>query len=66
MSENSAKRSASKKAIEYVQDGMIILLPQPKNYTAQLQGLHREIWEGVDTNDYISGERAAWDASQNG
>ena len=28
--------------------------------------LHREIWEGVDTNEYISGERAAWDASQNG
>ena len=49
-----------------IQDGMLILLPQPQNYTAQLQGLHREIWEGVDTNDYISGERAAWDASQNG
>jgi AbrB family looped-hinge helix DNA binding protein len=49
-----------------VQDGMLILLPQPQNYTTQLQGLHREIWEGVDTNEHISGERAAWDASQNG
>ena len=48
-----------------VQDGMLILLPQPQNYTAQLQGLHREIWEGVDTNDNIKGEHAAWDASQN-
>ena len=48
-----------------VQDGMLILLPQPQNYTVQLQGLHREIWEGVDTDKYISGERASWDASQN-
>ena len=48
-----------------VQDGMLILLPQPQNYTVQLQGLHREIWESVDTDKYISGERASWDASQN-
>jgi len=47
-----------------VQDGMLILLPQPQNYTSQLEGLNREIWEGVDTEEYLNGERAAWDASQ--
>ena len=47
-----------------VQDGMLILLPQPQNYTSQLEGLHREIWEGVDTEEYLNGERAAWDASK--
>jgi AbrB family looped-hinge helix DNA binding protein len=48
-----------------IQDGMLILLPQPQNYTSQLEGLHREIWEGVETEEYLDGERAAWDASQN-
>lgn len=45
-----------------VQDGMLILLPQHQNYTSHLEGLHREIWEGVDTEEYLNGERAAWDA----
>jgi looped-hinge helix DNA binding domain, AbrB family len=32
-----------------IQDGMIILLPEPKDYAERLAGLHREIWQGVDT-----------------
>jgi hypothetical protein len=36
-----------------IQDDMIVLLPQPQNYSEQLQGLHWEIWEGVDTDNYI-------------
>lgn len=47
-----------------IQDGMIILLPQPKNYTQQLAGLHREIWEGIDPETYLNEERNAWDDSQ--
>lgn len=47
-----------------IQDGMIILLPQPKNYTQQLAGMHREIWEGIDTETYLNEERNAWDDSQ--
>ena len=41
-----------------VQDGMIVLLPEPQNYTQALAGLHREIWEKTD--DYLIGERNAW------
>ena len=41
-----------------VQDGMIVLMPEPQNYTQSLAGLHREIWE--KTGDYILGERNAW------
>jgi hypothetical protein len=26
----------------------------------ELQGLGKEIWEGVDAQDYVSRERAAW------
>jgi AbrB family looped-hinge helix DNA binding protein len=44
-----------------VQDGMIVLLPEPQNYTQALAGLHREIWE--KTGEYITGERNAWNDS---
>jgi len=44
-----------------VQDGMIVLLPEPQNYTQSLAGLHREIWE--KSGEYITGERNAWSDS---
>jgi len=44
-----------------VQEGMIVLLPEPSSYTDTLCGLHKEIWEGVETDQYISRERDAWD-----
>ena len=40
-----------------VQDGLIILIPQPDDYVAEMAGLHREIWEGVDVADYVVAER---------
>ena len=43
-----------------VQDGVIVLIPQPKRYTDYLQGLHGEIWKGVDIERYLNGERDAW------
>ena len=46
-----------------VQDGMIILLPQPENYAQHLAGLHHEIWENVDAQKYIDEERSAWEDS---
>lgn len=42
-----------------VQDGMLILMLQPQDYAARLAGLHREIWEGVDADAYLQGERDA-------
>jgi AbrB family looped-hinge helix DNA binding protein len=49
-----------------VQDGLLILLPQPKDYTAHLSGLHREVWAGLDTEAYLQEERGAWTVSENG
>lgn len=43
-----------------VQDGIIVLIPQPKRYTDYLQGLHSEIWKDTDAQDYVKGERDAW------
>jgi AbrB family looped-hinge helix DNA binding protein len=48
-----------------IQDGLLILLLQPQNYTAHLAGLHREVWEGLDTTAYLQEERDAWDTSAN-
>ena len=44
-----------------VQDGLLILVPEPKNYTRQLAGLHREIWEKA--GEYVTEEREAWNDS---
>jgi len=44
-----------------VQDGMIILLPQPDNYTQRLAGLYHEIWEGIEAQEYLDEERCDWE-----
>ena len=43
-----------------IQDGMMVLIPEPENYTEAMAGLHKEIWEGVDAQEYIDEERNAW------
>ena len=48
-----------------VQDGLLILIPQPQNYTARLAGLHQQVWAGLDTAAYLQEERDAWDNSAN-
>jgi AbrB family looped-hinge helix DNA binding protein len=48
-----------------VQDGVIVLIPEPKRYTDYLQGLHSEIWKGMDVQNYLNGERGAWTNSAN-
>lgn len=35
----------------------------PGTYTDYLAGLHREIWEGLDTDAYLDQERDAWPTS---
>jgi AbrB family looped-hinge helix DNA binding protein len=47
-----------------VQDGVLILIPQPQDYVRHMAGLHREIWMDVDTNAYLEEEREAWKDSK--
>jgi AbrB family looped-hinge helix DNA binding protein len=43
-----------------IQDGMLILIPEPEDYSKHLAGLHKEIWQGVDVQQYIDEERNSW------
>ena len=43
-----------------VRDGLILLVPEPRDYSRHLRGLHREVWEGVDAQAYVQQEREAW------
>jgi AbrB family looped-hinge helix DNA binding protein len=49
-----------------IQDGIIVLIPEPNSYTQVLAGLHKEIWEGVDAQKYVNEERSSWADSPKG
>ncbi len=61
--------SAARKALDIqagdqllvdIQDGALVLIPAPADYTVALAGLHKAIWENVETDEYLNGEREAW------
>lgn len=43
-----------------VRNGHILLLPEPSNYSQHLRGLHREIWDGIEPQEYVQREREDW------
>ena len=43
-----------------VRGNHILLMSEPADYAAALIGLHREVWEGVDAQQYVDSERQAW------
>ena len=47
-----------------IQDGLLILIPEPHDYVARLSGLHQEVWSGVDADAYLDPEREARSESQ--
>ncbi len=52
-------RSGDELLVE-LRDGYAVLLPEPGDYSRRLRGLHREVWQGVEPQDYVSQEREAW------
>ena len=48
-----------------IQGGMIVLIPQPEDYVEHLMGLHKDIWQNIDTTIYLEQEREAWQTSNN-
>lgn len=43
-----------------IRDGYVILIPEPRDYSKRLRGLHREIWQDVEPQEYVRREREAW------
>ena len=43
-----------------VQDGVLILVPQPEKYAERLAGLHSDLWSDIESEAYLEGERDAW------
>jgi len=41
-------------------DDRIVLIPRPQDFVAKMSGLHKEIWEGINTDSYIAEERKTW------
>ncbi len=46
-----------------IQDGMLVLIPEPKDYVAYMAGLHKNVWADTDTTRYWHEEREAWQPS---
>jgi AbrB family looped-hinge helix DNA binding protein len=44
-----------------VRGNTILLMPEPQNFARRLRGLHREVWDGVDVDEYVRREREAWE-----
>jgi hypothetical protein len=39
-------------------------LPTPKRRVSELAGLGKEIWQGIDAQDYVNQMRDEWDTSR--
>jgi len=48
-----------------VQGDLLIMMRRPTDYTARLEGLHSDIWQDIDPNEYIRKERDSWTHSGN-
>ena len=44
-----------------IRDNAMILMPEPHDYASRLRGLHREVWDGIDVDEYLRREREAWE-----
>ena len=38
----------------------IVLIPKPRSFVEKMAGLHREVWEGADAQNYLNDQRESW------
>ena len=43
-----------------VREASIVLMKEPLDYVEHMRGLHKEVWEGIDAQEYVDSERDAW------
>ena len=46
--------------IVMVRDGVAMLIPEPVDPVEELRGLGKEIWEGIDPQEYVDRLRDEW------
>ena len=39
----------------------LVICPKPKSYTDYMMGLHKKVWENMDTDRYLKKERESWE-----
>jgi len=44
-----------------VDDDKAVLRRRPRSYAEHLRGLHKELWQGIDSAGYLNGERDSWE-----
>ena len=40
----------------------LVLIQEPKDWVEYMEGLGKEVWEGVDVDEYIAESRGRWPA----
>jgi AbrB family looped-hinge helix DNA binding protein len=61
---SSVRRQLAIEAGDYllvdVQDDAIVLIRASTDPIEELRGLGREIWDGIDAQEYVNAERSGW------
>lgn len=39
----------------------LMLFKEPEDWVEYLRGLGKEVWEGIDAQEYVNAERDSWD-----
>lgn len=52
--------SAGDTLLVEIRDDSILLMREPEDYVEHMRGLHKEVWEGIDAQEYVASERKAW------
>ncbi len=47
--------------IVVVVGGHLVIMREPEEWVRYAEGLGKEIWEGIDAQEYVNSERESWD-----
>lgn len=47
--------------IVQIEEDKLILSKKTDNYTDRLRGLHKEVWDNIDSEEFLIKERQSWD-----
>lgn len=40
--------------------GAVVMIPRPKSFSDFIVGLGKDVWEGIDSTEYLRKERDSW------